>query len=100
MIYNDRFSLQNVTYGQIRRLAKVIQKRLYGLSGEAVWRAYDQLEHSKVEGPGWRRLLTNIVALVRFAVGQSDVLQAFTFTVDERLDLAGSTGGRGPRLYA
>jgi type I restriction enzyme R subunit len=84
MIYERPHSLRNVTYEQIKELAQAIEKPPYGLTQEAVWRAYEQLEQSKVRGAGPQKLLTNIVSLVRFAVGQSDVLEPFALTVDER----------------
>jgi type I restriction enzyme R subunit len=48
--------------------------------------AYQQLEKSKVKGAGPQKLLTNIVSLVRFAIGAVDVLQPFSETVNQRFD--------------
>jgi type I restriction enzyme R subunit len=86
MIYDKPYSLRSVTYEQIRELAGAIEKPPYGLTQEAVWRAYELLEQSNVRGAGPQKLLTNIVSLVRFAVGQSDVLQPFPVSVDERFE--------------
>jgi type I restriction enzyme, R subunit len=44
------------------------------------------LEKSRVKGEGPQKLLTNIISLVRFAMGESQVLQPFTDTVDERFE--------------
>jgi type I restriction enzyme R subunit len=46
--------------------------------------AYEQLEKSKVKGAGPQKLLTNIVSLVRFAVGSVDVLEPFSETVNRK----------------
>ena len=86
MIYQEPYSLRNVTYEQIRELAAAIEKPPYALTQEAVWRAYEQLEQAKVRGAGPRKLLTNIVSLIRFAVGQNDVLEPFSLTVDQRFE--------------
>ncbi len=97
MIYQEPYSLRKVTYEQIKELAQAIEKPPYALTREAVWRAYEQLEQSKVRGAGPGRLLTDIISLVRFAAGQSDVLESFPLTVDQRFDswLAGQAeGGR------
>jgi len=51
-----------------------------------VWMAYEQLEKSKVKGAGPQKLLTNIVPLVRFAIGAVDVLQPFSETVNQRFN--------------
>ena len=84
MIYQEPYSLREVTYEQIKDLAEAIQKPPYALTREAVWRAYEQLEQSRVRGAGPERLLTDIVSLVRFAAGQTDVLEPFPLTVDQR----------------
>lgn len=84
MIYERPYSERKVTYEQIRELAEAIEKPPYGLTQEALWRAYERLEQSKVRGAGPGKLLSNIVSLVRFAVGQSDVLQPFALTVEDR----------------
>jgi type I restriction enzyme R subunit len=84
MIYERPYSLRKVTYDQIKELAGAIEKPPYGLTQEAVWRAYEKLDQSRVRGAGPGNLLSNIVSLVRFAVGQSDVLEPFPLTVDER----------------
>jgi type I restriction enzyme R subunit len=49
-----------------------------------MWMAYEQLEKSKVRGAGPQKLLTNIVSLVRFAIGADNVLQPFSETVNHR----------------
>ena len=58
-----------------------------------LWQAYEQLERSKVRGAGAKKLLTDIISLLRFATGESEVLEPFTETVNERfqrwLDLQG-----------
>ena len=46
--------------------------------------AYEQLEKSKVRGAGPQKLLTNIVSLVRFAIGAVDILQPFSEAVNHR----------------
>jgi type I restriction enzyme R subunit len=97
MIYEPPYSLRNVTYDQIKELAEAIGNPPYGLTQETVWRAYAQLEQSKVRGAGPEKLLTNIVSLVRFAVGQHDVLEPFPLTVEERFENwvgAQAEGGR------
>jgi len=58
-----------------------------------LWQAYEQLERSKVRGAGAKKLLADIISLLRFATGESEVLEPFTETVNERfqrwLDLQG-----------
>ena len=58
----------------------------YNLAPIEVWKAYEQLEKHKVKGVPPRELLTNIVSLIRFSTGLSDVLEPFTELVNNRFD--------------
>jgi len=84
IIYNQPYGKRFITYGHIKELARAIEKPPYNLSTETVWKAYEQLERAKVKGAGPQKLLTNIVSLVRFAVGEAEVLEPFSETVDDR----------------
>jgi len=84
IIYNQPYSKRHLTYEQIKQLAEAIQKPPYRITPEQVWLAYEQLEKSKVRGAGPQKLLTNIISLIRFTIGQTDILQPFPETVDEK----------------
>jgi len=86
IIYGKPFAKRRVAYEQIRQLADAMEKPPYGLTPELLWRAYERLEKSKVRGAGPQKLLTNIISLVRFAVGEEDVLEPFPETVDRRFN--------------
>jgi len=86
IIYNKPYESRHITYEEIRYLAEAIEKPPYNLTPELVWRAYEQLEKSKVRGAGPQKLLTNIISLIRFAVGESDVLEPFLETVNHRFN--------------
>jgi type I restriction enzyme R subunit len=84
MIYSKPFAQRRLTYEAIKQLAEAIRKPPYHLTPEALWLAYQHLEQAKVKGAGPQKLLTNIVSLLRFALGQSEVLEPFADTVDRR----------------
>jgi type I restriction enzyme R subunit len=84
IIYNQPYAKRYLTYEQIKQLAEAIQKPPYRITPEQVWLAYEQLEKSKVRGAGPQKLLTNIISLIRFTIGQTDTLQPFPETVDEK----------------
>jgi type I restriction enzyme R subunit len=86
IIYSQPYSKRHLTYKEIEQLAMAIEKPPYKLTKELVWQAYEQLEKSKVKGAGPQRLLTDIISLVRFALGKSSVLQPFTETANERFN--------------
>jgi type I restriction enzyme R subunit len=84
IIYSKPYGVRHLTYEQIKSLAEAIRKPPYNLTPENVWRAYEQLEKSKVKGAGPQRLLTNIVSLVRFAIGETETLEPHGETVNKR----------------
>ncbi len=86
IIYSKPYSRRHITYEEIKQLSEAIEKPPYRLTPEIVWQAYEQLEKSKVKGAGPQKLLTDIISLIRFAIGKSDVLEPFFDIVDRRFD--------------
>ncbi len=86
IIYNLPAKRARLAYAEIRQLADAIQRPPYRLTPEELWQAYEQLEKSKVRGAGAQKLLTNLVSLVRFALGKDALLEPFSATVDRRFD--------------
>jgi type I restriction enzyme R subunit len=86
MIYSRPYGHRHFTYEQIRQLADAIHKPPYNLTTEQVWRAYEQLEKTKVRGGGPQKLLTDIIALIRFAIQETPVLEPFTSTVSRAFE--------------
>jgi len=78
------YGKRHLTYEAIRKLAEAIRKPPYLLTPELLWQAYEQLEKSKVKGAGPKKLLTNVISLIRFAVGESDILEPFPVIVERR----------------
>ena len=65
-------------------LAEIIKKPPLSLTTEQLWMAYEQLEKSRVRKAGPQKLLTNIISLIRFAIGRADVLEPYTETIERR----------------
>ncbi len=86
MIYSKPYGQRHLTYQAIDNLAEAIKKPPYQLTKELVWQAYQQLEQSRVRGAGPQRLLADIISLVRFTVGESNVLEPFSETVDSNFN--------------
>ena len=51
-----------------------------------MWQAYEQVEKSKVRRLGTQRVLTNIISLLRFALGEAPVLEPFPETEAQRFE--------------
>jgi type I restriction enzyme R subunit len=84
IIYNQPYANRQLTYDAIKELAESIKKPPYNLTPELIWLAYEQLEKAKVRNAGPQKLLTNIVSLVRFAIGEANVLEPFEDEVDRK----------------
>ncbi|MBI3979354.1 MAG: DEAD/DEAH box helicase family protein [Chloroflexi bacterium] len=67
LIFSQPYGRRRPTYEQIRELATKIEQPPFGWTPEALWQAYAQLERDRVRGAGERRVLTDLVALVRHA---------------------------------
>ncbi|MEW8662787.1 MAG: type I restriction-modification enzyme R subunit C-terminal domain-containing protein, partial [Candidatus Thiodiazotropha sp.] len=86
LIYQQPYQKRHLSYEQIEKLAEEIQQPPYNLAPIEVWKAYEQLEKNKVKGVPPKELLTNIVSLIRFSTGLSDVLEPFTELVNNRFE--------------
>jgi len=86
IIYSKPHGQRHLTYEQIKELAEAIKKPPYFLNTEKLWRAYEQLERAKVQRAGAPKLLTDIISLIRFAIGESDILEPYSDTVNQRFD--------------
>jgi type I restriction enzyme R subunit len=76
---------QRLRFADIKALAEAIKAPPHSWTPEALWRAYETLDQSKVRGSGGR-ILTDIVALVRFALHQEDELTPFPEQVEGRFE--------------
>ena len=74
-----------LTYADIKELAQAIGRPPHRWTPEALWQAYETLNASKVRGSG-HRVSTDLVSLVRHALGQTDELVAYPDLVDERFE--------------
>ena len=99
IIYSKPYGRRLLTYEEIRKLAEAISKSPYQLTPELIWQAYEKLEKAKVKGAGPQKLLANIVSLIRFAIGDSDVLEPFPETVDSRFSNWLKTQGESGRVF-
>lgn len=86
ILYNLPYRRRHLTYAEIKQLADAISKPPLNLTPAALWHAYEQLDRAKVRGAGAGKLLTNLVSLVRFAMGADAVLEPFSATVERRFD--------------
>ncbi len=66
-----------LTFESIKELADAIEKPPYLWNESQLWNAYAALEKSKVKVASAKRILTDLVSLVRFAIHQDNELIPF-----------------------
>ncbi|MCL4309372.1 MAG: DEAD/DEAH box helicase family protein [Actinomycetota bacterium] len=69
-------------FEDVRDLAEAIERPPYLWSESQLWQAYAALDKSKVKGASGKRILTDLVSLVRFAIHQDNELVPFPERVD------------------
>ena len=92
ILYNQPQGRQRLTYAAIRELVQRLTDPPHYLTTANVWQAYKRLDAAKVRGAPVDEQLTEVVSLVRFALGQSEVLEPFSASSN-----SGSTCGWGGR---
>lgn len=86
IIYEKPYGQRHLTYDSIKQLAEAIEKPPYSLTTDQIWKAYEQLEKSKIRGAGPQKLLTNIISLLRFAIGESEYLEPYSDIIDQKFE--------------
>ena len=71
VLYSQPYA-RRLTFKDIKELADAIQTPPHVWTPDVFWRVYETLDRDKVRGASGKRLLTDIVTLVRFALGQDD----------------------------
>ena len=86
IIYNQPYGRRHLTYEQIKDLSESIKKPPYNFTTELLWQAYEQLEKSKVRNAGPQKLLTNIISIIRFALGESEILEPYYEAINRKFN--------------
>ena len=86
ILFNQPYGRQQLTFRQIKELAQRIEQPPNAWTTEALWQAYAQLEQDKVRGVGAKRVLTDLVSLVRHAVQMEDELIPYPDRVRQRYE--------------
>ncbi|MEI9476186.1 MAG: type I restriction-modification enzyme R subunit C-terminal domain-containing protein [Deltaproteobacteria bacterium] len=81
ILYSKPYKVR-LRFEDIKELANAIEKPPYLWTESQLWQAYAALDKSKVKGGGGKRILTDLVSLVRFAVHQDNELVPFPERVD------------------
>lgn len=85
IIYSKPYKLQELTFNDIQVLASKIETPPYNLTPELLWSAYKRLEQSKVKNNP-KKMLTDLISIVRYATGQEEILAPFFDNVNEKFE--------------
>lgn len=83
IIYSKPYNIRSITFKDIKELADAIQMPPYNLTPERLWDAHHNLEKSRVKNNP-KKILTDLISIVRFSIGQADQLAPFDELVDEK----------------
>ena len=88
IIYNTQYKTRPLTYEKIRELSNKLALAIPPLEVAGIWHAYQLISKDKVRNTkDPAKLLTNLVQLVRFAIGQDEVLEDFSTVANSRFEL-------------
>ena len=76
ILYNRPYK-ERLNFEHLKELSSAIRAPKYLMNRTQIWEAYAALEKSKVKGAGGKRLLTDLVSLVRFAMEEDNELVPF-----------------------
>lgn len=86
ILYGKPKAQERLTYESLEELKALMMQPPWLLEPIQLWAAYKRLQGDKVRSnPG--KVLTDIVALVRFAIGATDSLAPFSVEVQQRFNL-------------
>lgn len=87
ILFSRPYTQRHLDFAQVRQLADHLNQDLKGTDPlymmETLWRAYQQLEKDHVRGAGERRVLTDLVSLVRHAALDEELVP-FPEQVEQR----------------
>ncbi|MHB1391132.1 MAG: type I restriction endonuclease subunit R [Thermoleophilia bacterium] len=86
-------------FEDVRDLANAIEAPPYLWSESQLWQAYAALDKSKVKGASGKRILTDLVSLVRFAIHQDNELVPFPERVEANFNAWLASQEQGGRRF-
>jgi type I restriction enzyme R subunit len=78
--YSQPYRRKELTFAMVQEVAEALQRPPYNLTTERVWAAYVRAMNLKAEG-SQQRLLTDLVALIRYELKVDDTLRPYAETV-------------------
>ena len=80
--YRQPYQRRQLTFDMIEELHEALSRPPLMLTTERLWSAYARVQTSQVKGADSKRQLTDLIALVRFAIGLDQELKPFSEQVN------------------
>lgn len=88
ILYSRPYGARGLTHQAVRDLADALARPPWNLTPPTIWSAYKRLYADRVRDASPNRLLSDIVALVRFALDpEARTLEPFSASVEQRFNL-------------
>lgn len=87
ILYSQPYPKRRLTYASIRELAAKLADPPHHLTTADLWQAYKRLNAALVRGAPSDKVLTDLISLVRFATGQTELLEPHAARVEQRFNL-------------
>ena len=82
--YQQPYQRRQLTFEMIEELHDKLSRPPLMLTTERLWSAYARVQASQVKGANTKRQLTDLISLIRFAIGQENELKPYSDEVDKR----------------
>lgn len=99
IFYNLPRAQRRLTYEALEDLRDAMRRPPWLLEPVNIWRAYKRLNDARVRGSA-TRILTDIVMLVRFALGQDEVLEPLPSKIAGKFNLWLGREQKAGRMYS
>lgn len=86
VLYQHRYQDRHLTFQAVKDLAEAMGHGKPPLAPDLLWSAYARLEAGRVKGAGTQRLLTDLISLVRFTLGERPELEPFRDEAQRRFN--------------
>ena len=87
ILYSRPYGSERLTYQALQDLAVALKSPPWHLLPASLWMAYWRLDATRVKEANSEALLTDLIALVRYAVGNVDELVPFRQEVEQKFNL-------------
>lgn len=84
IIYNQPYGNRRITFEMIKQLSEALKKPPYGLDNNLLWKAYEKLDKSKISKTHPQKLLTDIISILKYSIGESQIIEPFSEFINRK----------------